>query len=145
VQFTSRALKEKIMVLSFPRFCAGICRVLMMGALLLPALAPSLASAQSRDCVRGLSGETVCPPPRTMCMADVDNPAVKCSPPDGGILHNRYGRATCGAGACAVDMRGDVFCSKSVAGAASKNMYGDVVCTDGCEPASPARCTTLTK
>lgn len=123
-------------------------RLLRCGVMLLvlaAELSSGSAQAQSRDCVRNMSGETVCPPPRTVCMADLDNPSVKCSPPDGGILQNRYGKASCGAGSCAADIRGDVFCSKSPGGAASVGQYGDVVCTNGCEPASPARCTTLSK
>jgi hypothetical protein len=73
---------------------------------LLAVTAP--AHAQSRDCVRNTAGETVCPPARTQCMAERDNPNIKCSPPDGGIIADRYGKAVCGVGACMTDWRLDV-------------------------------------
>ena len=101
------------------------------------------AIAQSRDCVRNLAGQTVCPPPKTLCLRERDNPSIKCSPPDGGILTNRYGKAVCGVGSCVVDLRGDVFCSKSAGGAAAISIQSEPVCTGGCEPASTARCSTL--
>lgn len=103
------------------------------------------AEAQSRDCMRNLAGQTVCPPPKTLCLRELDNPAIKCSPPDGGILTNRYGKAVCGAGSCVVDLHGDVFCSKSAGGAASISIQSVPVCTDGCEAASAARCSTLSQ
>jgi hypothetical protein len=119
----------------------------MLGASLVlsacAALAP--ATAQTRDCIRNLAGETVCPPARTVCLTERDNPAVKCSPPDGGIVLNRYGKAVCGVGSCTTDIRGEPFCSKVAAGAAGNSMQSEPVCTQGCEPAQAALCTTLSK
>lgn len=109
------------------------------------ALAAPPAVAQTRDCIRNLAGETLCPPPRTVCMTERDNPSIKCSPPDGGILGDRYGKAACGAGSCVANRYGDVVCSKSPAGAAAIALNGDAVCTGGCEAASAASCTTLSK
>jgi hypothetical protein len=122
-----------------PFFRALAAALVLAGAVMAPA------HSQSRDCVRNTAGETVCPPARTQCMAERDNPNIKCSPPDGGIITDRYGKAVCGVGACMTDVRGDVFCSKVAAGAAGASMYGEPVCTQGCEPAKAALCTTLTK
>jgi len=102
------------------------------------------AHAQSRDCVRTLSGETVCPPARTQCMAERDNPAViKCSPVDGGIAPDFYGKPVCGAGSCVRDLRSETYCSRTPAGAAALSINGEAVCTGGCVKASASLCTSL--
>lgn len=118
---------------------------LLSAALLLACLAAAPAQAQSRDCVRNLAGETVCPPPKTVCLSERDNPSIKCSPADGGIVLDRYGKAACGVGSCLLDVRGDPFCSKVAGGAAGTSMHSEPVCTGGCEPARAALCSTLSK
>ena len=116
-------------------------------AALLPlmSLAPLPAAAQSRDCVRNIAGETVCPPARTLCTTERDNPSIKCSPPDGGIVLDRYGRASCGVGSCVLNLQGEPFCSKVAGGAAGISMHAEAVCTGGCAPGQASACTTLTK
>ena len=101
------------------------------------------APAQSSECLVDRSNTTVCPPAKTLCLMENNSGLIKCSPPDGGVIADRYGLAQCGTGRCVLDVRGDPFCSKSSGGAAAKGQYGDAVCSGGCERAQAAMCTTL--
>ncbi|MEO8023967.1 hypothetical protein [Polaromonas sp.] len=112
-------------------------------AAMLLALGSGLASAQSGECMVDLHNNTVCPPAKTICLMEKHGGAIKCSPPDGGVIADRYGVAQCGTGRCVLDMRGDAFCSRQSGGAAAKSQYGDAVCTGGCDKAQAAMCTTL--
>ena len=103
------------------------------------------AIAQSSECVVDRYNNTVCPPAKTVCILESTSRVVKCSPPDGGIVLDRYGAAQCGAGRCVLDVRGDPFCAKDSGGAAAKGQYGDAVCTGGCARAQPSLCSTLTR
>lgn len=120
-------------------------RCLLAAVCMHMAFAPLAGQAQSRDCVSNLAGQTVCPPPKTLCVREGDNPGIKCSPVDGGIILDRYGKAACGVGSCALDVRGDPFCSKLAGGAAANSMQSEPVCSGGCEPAKAALCSTLSK
>lgn len=103
------------------------------------------AAAQSSECVVDQYNNTVCPPAKTLCLLDSSSRQVKYSPPDGGVIVDRYGKAQCGVGRCVLDIRGDPFCSKDSGGAAAKGQYGDAVCTGGCAKAQASLCTTLTR
>lgn len=112
-------------------------------AAMLLAFATGQAGAQSGECVVDLHNNTVCPPAKTICVVEKNGGAIKCSPPDGGVIADRYGVAQCGTGRCVLDIRGDAFCSRESGGAAARGQYGDAVCTGGCDKAQAARCTTL--
>ncbi len=112
--------------------------LLAAAALLQPA-----TQAQTRDCLRNTAGETVCPPAKTVCTQERDNNSIKCSPSDGGIILDRYGKAACGVGSCVLNRYGDPFCSTAAGGAAGLSLHGEPACTGGCEPARAARCTAL--
>jgi hypothetical protein len=99
--------------------------------------------AQSSQCLVDRNNNTVCPPAKALCLTENSSGLIKCSPPDGGVIADRYGTAQCGTGRCVLDIRGDPFCSKDSGGAAAKNQYGDAVCAGGCERAQPSMCTTL--
>ena len=103
------------------------------------------AGAQSAECIVNSENKTVCPPARSLCVKESISGVVKCSPPDGGVMTDRYGAAQCGAGRCAQNIRGDIFCAKDSGGAAAKDQYGDTVCSGGCVPAQASLCTTLTR
>lgn len=103
----------------------------------------SSASAQSGECVRDLHGNTLCPPAKTVCLTERPVAVIKCSPPDGGVIADRYGMAQCGVGRCALDLRNDPFCSKVSGGAAARGQYGEVVCTGGCDKAQASLCSVL--
>ena len=103
------------------------------------------AMAQSSECVVDRYNNTVCPPAKTVCLLESSSGTVKCSPPDGGVIMDRYSKVQCGAGRCVTDIRGDPFCSKESGGAAAKGQYGDAVCTGGCIRAQAALCTQLTR
>ncbi|MEO6015940.1 MAG: hypothetical protein ABIP46_01690, partial [Polaromonas sp.] len=102
-------------------------------------------ASQSSECVVDRYNNTVCPPAKTVCILESTSRTVKCSPPDGGIVLDRYGAAQCGAGRCVLDVRGDPFCAKDSGGAAAKGQYGDAVCTGGCARAQASLCSTLTR
>ncbi|MGB4116848.1 MAG: hypothetical protein WBK51_09905 [Polaromonas sp.] len=103
------------------------------------------ANAQSSDCVVDRNNNTVCPPAKSVCLKESVSGIVKCSPPDGGVIADRYGAALCGPGRCVIDIRGDAFCAKDSGGSAAKGQYGDAVCTGGCVRAQASLCTTLTR
>ena len=103
------------------------------------------ASAQSGECVVDGNNNTVCPPAKSVCLRESNSSTVKCSPPDGGVIADRYGAAQCGIGRCVLDIRGDPFCAKDSGGAAAKGQYGDAVCAGGCAKALAAMCTTLVR
>ncbi|MES2414104.1 MAG: hypothetical protein V4614_09905 [Pseudomonadota bacterium] len=115
----------------------------LVGLLLVLVMRP--ASAQSSECVVDQYNNTVCPPAKTLCLLEPNSRTVKCSPPDGGVLTDRYGNAQCGVGRCVLDIRGDPFCSRDAGGAAARGQYGDAVCTGGCMKAQASLCTTLKK
>lgn len=102
-----------------------------------------LAMAQSSECVVDAYNNTVCPPAKTLCLLESSSRLIKCSPPDGGVIADRYGAAQCGVGRCVLDIRGVPFCSKDSGGAAAKGQYGDAVCSGGCVQALASICTTL--
>ena len=104
-----------------------------------------LANAQSGECVVDRNNNTVCPPAKSVCLKESNTSAIKCSPPDGGVLADRYGAVLCGPGRCVLDIRGDAFCAKDSGGAAAKGQYGDAVCPGGCVRAQASMCTTLTR
>ena len=103
------------------------------------------AAAQSSECVVDQYNNTLCPPARTLCILESNSRTVKCSPPDGGVMVDRYGAAQCGPGRCVLDIRGDPFCSQDSGGAAARGQYGDAVCTGGCVKAQASMCSTLTR
>ncbi len=103
------------------------------------------AFAQTRDCMRTINAETVCPPARSQCIQERDNLGIKCSPPDGGIAADFYGKAVCGPGSCVRTVTSETFCSKVPGGAAALSIHGEAVCTGGCEPAKASACVTPTK
>ncbi len=121
-------------------FQAGLA-VIAAGLLSLGLAGP--AAAQSSECVVDQYNNTLCPPAKTICLLETVSRVVKCSPADGGIISDRYGKAQCGVGRCVQDIRGDPFCSKDSGGAAAKGQYGDAVCTGGCEKAQASLCSTL--
>lgn len=100
-------------------------------------------AAQTSECVVDQYNNTICPPAKTLCLLDSNTRLVKCSPPDGGVVADRYGAVQCGVGRCVLDIRGDPFCAKDSGGAAAKGQYGDAVCTGGCAKALASLCTTL--
>ena len=104
-----------------------------------------LTHAQSSECVVDRNNNTVCPPAKSVCLKESSSGIVKCSPPDGGVIADRYGAAQCGTGRCVLDIRGDAFCAKDSGGAAAKGQYGDAVCAGGCVRAQASMCTTLTR
>ncbi len=114
---------------------------LVLGAFVF--LAAGTAGAQSGECVVDIYNNTLCPPAKTVCVLESVSRNVKCSPPDGGVILDRYGTAQCGVGRCVLDIRGDPFCASDSGGAAAKGQYGDAVCTGGCARAQAALCTTL--
>ncbi len=116
-------------------------------ALLLAAacVLTGVASAQSSECVVDRNNNTVCPPAKSVCLKESSSGIVKCSPPDGGVIADRYGAAQCGTGRCVLDIRGDAFCAKDSGGAAAKGQYGDAVCAGGCVREQASMCTTLTR
>ncbi|MGA0570409.1 hypothetical protein ACO2Q9_06775 [Variovorax sp. VNK109] len=126
---------------------AFVSALVSASVLALSGAMPANAQTQSQtgSCVTNIRGETVCPPARTVCMQDRDTPEIKCSPRDGGIAHDFYGKASCGPGSCIRDMGGKVTCSRTPGGAAAINMQSEAVCTDGCVPGSASMCTTLSK
>lgn len=112
-------------------------------SLLLAVVVP--AAAQSSECVVDQYNNTVCPPAKTLCISESGSRTIKCSPPDGGVIVDRYGAAQCGPGRCVLDIRGDPFCSKDIGGAAARGQYGDAVCTSGCVKAQASMCSTLAR
>lgn len=126
---------------SFRAMASSIASVFIAAMLLVFATGP--AGAQSGECVVDLHNNTVCPPAKTICVVEKNGGAIKCSPPDGGVIADRYGVAQCGTGRCVLDIRGDAFCSRENGGAAARGQYGDAVCTGGCDKAQAARCSTL--
>lgn len=104
-----------------------------------------LANAQSSDCVVDRNNNTVCPPAKSVCLKENNSGSVKCSPPDGGVIADRYGTPQCGPGRCVLDIRGDAFCAKDSGGSAAKGQYGDAVCTGGCVRAQASMCTMLVR
>ncbi|MES2283510.1 MAG: hypothetical protein V4542_19005 [Pseudomonadota bacterium] len=115
----------------------------VVSALLVTMMGP--AAAQSSECVVDQYNNTVCPPAKTLCVLESNSRSVKCSPPEGGVIVDRYGAVQCGPGRCVLDIRGDPFCSKESGGAAAKGQYGDAVCTGGCVKAQASMCSTLTR
>ena len=107
--------------------------------------AAGLAQAQSSECVVDRNNNTLCPPAKSVCLTESSSGTVKCSPPSGGVIADRYGIAQCGAGRCVLDIRGDAFCAKDSGGAAAKGQYGDAVCAGGCVRAQASLCSTLTR
>ena len=103
----------------------------------------NLANAQSGECVRDMHNNTLCPPAKTLCLTERPVAVIKCSPPDGGVIADRYGMAQCGVGRCALDLRNDPFCSNVSGGAAAKGQYGEVVCTGGCAKGQASLCSVL--
>lgn len=131
-------------------FFKTIARAMLSALCVLCALAflagtAGQAAAQSSECVVDQYNNTVCPPAKTLCLQESSSRQVKCSPPDGGVIVDRYGKAQCGVGRCVLDIRGDPFCAKDSGGAAAKGQYGDAVCTGGCAKAQASLCTTLTR
>ena len=107
--------------------------------------ATGMVSAQTSECVVDRYNNTICPPAKTVCLAERNGGAIKCSPPDGGVIADRYGMALCGAGRCVLDIRGEPFCAKDSGGASAKGKYGDAVCAGGCVKAQASMCSTLTR
>lgn len=101
------------------------------------------AGAQPGECLVDRNNNTVCPPAKTLCLTESHSGIIKCSPPDGGVIADRYGVAQCGPGRCVLDIRGDPFCAKDSGGAAAKGQYGDAVCSGGCVRAQASMCSTL--
>lgn len=118
---------------------ATLCCAAMLGVF------PQTAAAQSSECVVDRYNNTLCPPAKTVCVLESASRNVKCSPPDGGIVLDRYGAAQCGVGRCVLDVRGDPFCASDSGGAAARGRYGEAVCTGGCTKAQAAQCSTLTR
>ena len=118
-------------------FFAALVAFIMAGA--------GTANAQTSECVVDRNNNTVCPPAKSVCLKEGNSNSIKCSPPDGGVIADRYGVALCGAGRCVLDIRGDAFCAKDSGGASAKGQYGDAVCTGGCVRAQAALCSTLTR
>lgn len=129
------------------RRIAGVLASVIAFVFALAGTVPAYAQTQTQTggCITNIRGETVCPPARTVCMQDRDTPEIKCSPRDGGIAHDFYGKASCGPGSCIRDMAGKVMCSRTPGGAAAINMYSEAVCTDGCVPGSASMCSMLSK
>ena len=50
-----------------------------------------LANAQSSECVVDRNNNTVCPPAKSVCLKESNTSGIKCSPPDGGVIADRYG------------------------------------------------------
>lgn len=123
--------------------CASLAALIIAGLLFVAFVGPAVA--QSSECVVDQYNNTLCPPAKTLCLLESNSRTIKCSPPDGGVIADRYGVAQCGVGRCVLDIRGDAFCSRDAGGAAAKGQYGDAVCTGGCDKAQAALCTTLKK
>ena len=107
--------------------------------------ATGMVSAQSSECVVDRYNNTICPPAKTVCLAERNGGSIKCSPPDGGVIADRYGMALCGAGRGVLDIRGEPFCAKDSGGASAKGQYGDAVCAGGCVKAQASMYSTLTR
>ena len=101
--------------------------------------------AQSSECVVDRYNNTVCPPAKSLCLTETISGAIKCSPPDGGLILDRYRTVQCGPGRCVLDIRGDPFCAREIGGAAAKGQYGDAVCAGGCVRAHASMCSTLSR
>ena len=127
--------------------CPKITMSAFVSAVVLAAFcaATGLAQAQSSECVVDRNNNTLCPPAKSVCLTESINGAIRCSPPDGGVIADRYGMAQCGVGRCVVDIRGDAFCAKDSGGAAAKGQYGDAVCAGGCAKAQASLCSALTR
>ena len=126
----------------FKKFASGCVYVAIFASV---CSATSLANAQSSECVVDGNNNTVCPPAKSVCLKESNSSTIKCSPPDGGVIADRYGKAQCGVGRCVLDIRGDAFCAKDSGGASAKGQYGNAVCAGGCERAQASVCSTLTR
>lgn len=111
------------------RLLASLCLLLGSG----------LAFSASGECIANAAGKMVCPPPDGQCIHNRYRDVV-CSPSGGGIALDRYQEPVCGAGACARDLRGDLYCSRTPRGSAAIDIGGQAACTDGCAAASAAMC-----
>ena len=79
------------------RFSApGIFAVVLFAVVFVFVSSTTSAWAQSSECVVDRNNNTVCPPAKSVCLKESVSGSVKCSPPDGGVIADRYGAAQCG-------------------------------------------------
>ena len=77
------------------------------------------------------------------CYYDRNPDIVVCPPPNGGIAADPDVKFVCGIGWCAVDVKGNIKCSKVPGGAAVTDQYGNALCVGGCMDAVPSLCQRL--
>ncbi|MGO4329117.1 hypothetical protein AB4Z48_18680 [Cupriavidus sp. 2TAF22] len=104
------------------------------------ALALAAQAALAATCAPDYRGTVNCPS-NSACMMTRSG-EVRCAKDGGGIALDREGDARCGAGRCALDMKGNVQCSTAVGGGASLDSSGAVVCDAGCRAGSGSACSS---
>ncbi|MBG9390525.1 hypothetical protein [Caenimonas aquaedulcis] len=109
-----------------------------------PAAAQAQATPQETQCVRLMDGTTACPSAQSKCVKDRYGDWF-CSARGGDARLDRYGEPVCGAGACVVDIHGEVQCSTESHGTAAIDITSRAVCTAGCARATAGQCRKLVR